>query len=52
MTTAELTDLIDSPQPGAPLPTAPARGLTLEKVIYGPSSRLVFPPAEPTREGG
>ena len=32
--TAEFVRLITDPEPGAPLPTAPARGLTLEKVYY------------------
>ena len=52
MTNTELVDLIDSPTPGASVPTAPARGLTLERVIYRASSRLTFPNAEPPRKGG
>lgn len=52
MTDAELVNLIDSPTPGASVPTAPARGLTLERVIYRASPRLTFPTAEPTRKGG
>ncbi|MCU0303365.1 MAG: tRNA pseudouridine(38-40) synthase TruA [Thermoanaerobaculales bacterium] len=34
MPVAELIRLIERPSPGAPLPTAPARGLTLERVGY------------------
>lgn len=52
MTHTELVELIDSPTPGASVLTAPARGLTLERVIYRASSRLTFPNAEPPRKGG
>jgi tRNA U38,U39,U40 pseudouridine synthase TruA len=31
---ADFAQLLDHPQPGAPLLTAPARGLTLERVFY------------------
>lgn len=31
---SELRQLLEQPRPGAPLPTAPARGLTLERVYY------------------
>ena len=41
---ADFIRLIEIPTPGASLPTAPARGLTLERVFY----RL---PAHPTRQG-
>lgn len=51
MTDTELMDLIDSPRPGASVPTAPARGLTLERVFYRASSRLSFPDAKPPRKG-
>jgi len=40
MSVAELHRLIDKPTPGAHLPTAPARGLTLERVFYRSSPRL------------
>lgn len=30
----DVQEMIASPQPGRPLPTAPARGLTLERVLY------------------
>lgn len=43
MTTGELLDLLESPSPGAPIPTAPARGLSLERVYYKPSRRLSSP---------
>jgi tRNA pseudouridine38-40 synthase len=37
---ADLAQLLAQPQPGAPLLTAPARGLTLERVFYRPAPRL------------
>ena len=37
---AEFRDLLDDPRPGAPLHTAPARGLTLERVFYRDSPLL------------
>jgi len=42
LTAGDLRRLLDEPAAGAPLPTAPARGLTLERVIYraGPLLRL------------
>ncbi|MEE4270847.1 MAG: tRNA pseudouridine(38-40) synthase TruA [Thermoanaerobaculales bacterium] len=40
MTFAELRRLVDEPTPGAHLPTAPAKGLTLERVFYRSSPRL------------
>ncbi|MGD8441156.1 MAG: tRNA pseudouridine(38-40) synthase TruA [Holophagae bacterium] len=48
---ADLSQLIESPSPGAPLPTAPARGLTLERVYYRRTENLVSPegPAAPRR---
>lgn len=52
MSLPELENLLHHPRPGAPLPTAPATGLTLERVYYRRSPRLVFPtigepPGEP-----
>ena len=43
---ADLAALIECPAPGAPLPTAPARGLTLERVFYRPSPGLEIEGAE------
>jgi len=43
MTMDELSTLLESPSPGAPLPTAPARGLTLERVYYRRTATLVLP---------
>jgi tRNA pseudouridine38-40 synthase len=40
MNVAELEHLLDRPSPGAPLPTAPARGLTLERVYYRSSPKI------------
>lgn len=40
LTTVELGRLLAEPLPGAPLPTAPARGLTLERVLYRASPLL------------
>jgi tRNA pseudouridine38-40 synthase len=44
MAVADFNDLLDSPTPGAPIPTAPARGLCLERVYYRASARLASPP--------
>jgi len=52
MSDSELVDLIDSPTPGASVPTAPARGLTLERVIYRASSRLSFRTTNSPLKGG
>jgi tRNA pseudouridine38-40 synthase len=40
MTTAEFLDLLETPSPGVSVPTAPARGLSLERVYYRASPRL------------
>jgi tRNA U38,U39,U40 pseudouridine synthase TruA len=40
MTTSDIFDLLDHPRPGSPLPTAPASGLTLERVYYRCSPRI------------
>lgn len=40
MSTKTFLDLLESPSVGASLPTAPARGLTLERVYYRPSPKL------------
>ena len=40
----DIEDLLESPSPGAPLYTAPARGLTLERVYYRASPRLLMDP--------
>jgi tRNA pseudouridine38-40 synthase len=40
----DFLDLLERPTPGAPLPTAPARGLTLEKVYYRRSPKLAPEP--------
>jgi tRNA pseudouridine38-40 synthase len=40
-------DLLDSPSPGARIPTAPARGLTLERVYYRTSQRLTTAGSRP-----
>ena len=40
MTTDDIVDLLDHPRPGAPLPTAPASGLSLERVYYRSSPRI------------
>ncbi len=40
----DLRALLDRPMPGAPVWTAPARGLTLEKVYYRPPARPARPP--------
>ncbi len=42
-TTDDILDLLESPSPGAPLYTAPARGLSLEHVYYRRSPRLSNP---------
>jgi tRNA pseudouridine38-40 synthase len=44
----DFSDLLERPTPGAPVPTAPARGLTLEKVYYRRSPKLA---SEPTVGG-
>lgn len=44
MGVAQFNDLLDSPTPGTPIPTAPARGLCLERVYYRASAKLA-PPA-------
>jgi tRNA pseudouridine38-40 synthase len=36
---ADLAQLLADPRPGAPILTAPARGLTLERVFYRPDPR-------------
>jgi tRNA pseudouridine38-40 synthase len=41
MTEGQFSDLLESPSPGAPIPTAPARGLCLERVYYRSSAKLV-----------
>ena len=46
MTIDDMRKLLESPQPGAHIQTAPARGLSLERVYYRPSPRLS--PAEET----
>ncbi len=51
MTPAELAELLRSPHPGAPLSTAPARGLTLERVYYRRAEKLV-PPGDSEPSGG
>lgn len=43
LTIEDLLDLLDSPQPGAHLQTAPARGLSLERVYYRASPSLSIP---------
>ena len=40
MTTEDFLDLLESPSPGAPARTAPARGLSLERVYYRHSPKL------------
>lgn len=40
-------ELLDSPSPGAHIPTAPAKGLTLERVYYRASPRLSSPVVQP-----
>jgi tRNA pseudouridine38-40 synthase len=40
---ADFARLLDDPRPGAPLQTAPARGLTLERVFYRGTSLLGEP---------
>jgi len=40
LTVAEFRQLLDRPRTGVSLPTAPARGLTLERVYYRPAARL------------
>lgn len=47
MTPREFFSLLDSPSPGAHLPTAPAKGLTLERVYYRASPRLSTPGDRP-----
>ena len=42
MTVGAFNTLLDSPTPGAPIPTAPARGLTLERVYYRSSAQAGF----------
>jgi len=43
LTIEDILDLIESPSPGAPLYTTPARGLSLERVYYRTSPRLSTP---------
>lgn len=40
MSNRDFVDLLETPSPGAPLPTAPARGLSLERVYYRRSPKL------------
>lgn len=42
MTVGAFDDLLESPTPGAPISTAPARGLCLERVYYRTSAKLAF----------
>lgn len=42
LTLNDIEDLLESPSPGAPLYTAPARGLTLERVYYRASPGLTM----------
>jgi tRNA pseudouridine38-40 synthase len=42
MTMARFAALVEDPQPGAPIETAPARGLTLERVMYRRSPVLAL----------
>jgi tRNA pseudouridine38-40 synthase len=52
LTTADLLDLLESPSPGAPLHTAPARGLSLERVYYRASPSLAADPGlKPAQPG-
>lgn len=46
MTVGAFNTLLDSPTPGAPIPTAPARGLSLERVYYRSSVKLASPTPE------
>ena len=46
MSARRFADLLALPAPGAPIPTAPARGLTLERVYYRASEKLT-PSASP-----
>jgi tRNA pseudouridine38-40 synthase len=46
MTVGAFNDLLESPTPGAPIPTAPARGLSLERVYYRSSAMLTSPTPE------
>lgn len=49
----DILDLLESPSPGASLYTAPAGGLTLEKVFYRASPNLTMDPgAKPEHSGG
>jgi tRNA pseudouridine38-40 synthase len=48
----EIRELLDSPRPGARVWTAPARGLTLEKVYYRNPGTLGGPLAEPGDAAG
>ena len=50
MSTRRFADLLARPSPGAPVPTAPARGLTLEKVYYRASEKLTLPAPPKGRE--
>jgi len=43
LTVSELGRLLDTPSPGAPLPTAEAKGLSLERVYYRSTPRLRSP---------
>jgi tRNA pseudouridine38-40 synthase len=47
LTIKDIEDLLESPTPGAPLYTAPARGLSLERVYYRASPRLSTPGDRP-----
>ncbi len=52
LTTADILGLLESPSPGAPLYTAPARGLSLERVYYRASPSLTAAPgSEPAHSG-
>lgn len=52
LTTGDLADLLESPSPGAPLYTAPARGLTLERVYYRASPGLTMNPGMNSKQMG
>jgi tRNA pseudouridine38-40 synthase len=52
LTTGDLLDLLESPTPGAPLYTVPARGLTLERVYYRASPSLRKSPANSGTQSG
>jgi tRNA pseudouridine38-40 synthase len=43
MTESDFLELLSRPRPGAPIHTAPARGLTLQRVLYRRSAALRLP---------